>query len=94
MLILAPACSPYQQTLSVFSSSFFLFSSQDVLAQDLAGELRKKKKKKKKGGKERSGEEGRGVEERKEEKRKKTAPGLEEDIVRMCTEARGLWPAA
>lgn len=44
----------------------------DVLAQDLAGELEKKKK----------------IEG------KKTAPGLEEDIVCMCTEAQGLWPAA
>lgn len=39
-----------------------------------------------KGGKERSGEEGGGGEER-EKRKKKTAPGLEEDIVRMCTEA-------
>lgn len=40
---------------------------------------------------------GGGGEEVKEEGKKergKTAPGLEEDIVCMCTEAQGLWPAA
>lgn len=64
------------------------------MAQDLAGELRKKKKKKgeKKEVERRVEGRGGGGRERKEEK--KTAPGLEEDIVRMCTEARGLWPAA
>lgn len=32
--------------------------------------------------------------EKKERERVKTAPGLEGDIVCMCTQAQGLWPAA
>lgn len=34
------------------------------------------------------------VKEEGNKERRKTAPGLEEDIVCMCTEAQGLWPAA
>lgn len=65
VLILAVTSSPYQQVLLFFP---------DMLAQDLTGELGKKKREK--------------------EERGENSPKAEEDIVCMCTQAQGLWPAA
>lgn len=64
-------------------SCFFLFFFPDMLARDLDGKLGKEKKKKRKA-KERAGKGEVG----------ETAPGFEGDIVCMCTQAQGLWPAA
>lgn len=76
MLILAPACSPDQQTLSVFSSSFFSFSLLLPRRVGSGSRWRTEEEEEEKGGKERSGEEGEGgVGGEEREKRKKQPRG-------------------